>query len=393
MKQRLWDPRLLDAAAVLGCLFLTVLAVKASWSDLPRPVIGVAGTLGSLAQWRRRQWPLVAAIAGSAAYALSGNPGPWAVGVYSGGSYARRRWLWLVALIGWAGSARLAWSQAGRLTANDVAATAVATTLAVGLGLFTATRRELAESWRDQAVRAAAERTLRDEQARAAERTRIAREMHDVLAHKVSLIAVHAGALELTATDESARVRDSAALIRVTARGALQELRYVLGILRESTQDGPLGDVGELVRSATEAGQHVDLRDPVGPLPPATARVVHRIVQEGLTNARKHAPGATVSVTLERTEGGPVTVTVTNGPAAHEPMDLPSSGAGLIGLAERVRLVGGTLESGTVECGTVENGTGSSGPVYGGWRLRATVPWLDHAVVESTVERAVEEVR
>src|SRR5262245_51711868 len=115
------DPRMVDAAAVLGCLFLTVLAVKASWSGLPRPVIAVTGVAGSLAQWRRRQWPGVAVVAGAASYLLSGNPGPWLVGVYSGALYGRRRRVWLVGLAGWAGFAGAAWVSARALSVSDTA--------------------------------------------------------------------------------------------------------------------------------------------------------------------------------------------------------------------------------------------------------------------------------
>ena len=370
MRMKWWqDRRVVDTAAVLGCLFLTVLAVKASWSGLPRPVIAVTGTVGSLVQWRRLRWPGVAAAAGAAAFVLSGNPGPWLVGVYSGASYSPRRRVWLVGVAGWAGFAGMSWVSAGRLSVSDIAWSAVATGLVVAVGLYTAAHRALLASWRDQADQAVAERRLRDEQARTAERTRIAREMHDVLAHKVSLIAVHAGALELTADGAA---RDSAGLIRVTAREALQELRYVLGILRESTEDGPPPDLGELVRVATGAGQRVELRDDVGPLPAPTARVVHRVVQEGLTNARKHAPGATVTVTVTGQPDRTVGVTVDNGAPTGPALDLPGTGGGLVGLAERVRLVGGTLHS---------------GPHDAGWRLRAEVPWLERTAAE------LEEVR
>ena len=88
---------MIDAALVLGCLFLTVLAVKTPWSPCPRPVIAVVGGLGSLAQWYRRRLPLTAAGAGALACAVGGNPGPLLVGVYSGASYAARRYVGLVA--------------------------------------------------------------------------------------------------------------------------------------------------------------------------------------------------------------------------------------------------------------------------------------------------------
>jgi hypothetical protein len=101
-------------------------------------VIAVAGTLGSLVQWRRLRWPAIAAVVGSAAYLLSGNPGPWLVGVYSGASYSPRRRVWLVALAGWVGFEGLSWLVAGRLSATDIAWSAVATGLVVAVGLYTA---------------------------------------------------------------------------------------------------------------------------------------------------------------------------------------------------------------------------------------------------------------
>jgi len=178
--------------------------------------------------------------------------------------------------------------------------------------------------------------------------------MHDVLAHKVSLIALHAGALELQATG---RASEGAALIRVTAREALQELRDVLGLLQ--AEPAPwFPDLASLVEASTAAGQQVSLRDDAGPLPPHTARVVYRIVQEGLTNAHRYAPDAPTTVAVSRTDST-LTVTVANERGAGAPTDLPGSGTGLVGLAERVRLVGGSLHSGP-------DGNG-------GWQLRAEV--------------------
>jgi signal transduction histidine kinase len=228
------------------------------------------------------------------------------------------------------------------------------------------TRDLLMTSLRDRAERAEAERRLREEQARAAERTRIARELHDVVAHKVSLIALHAGAVELHAARDPGRAQEGAALIRVTAREALQELRTVLDLLQGPPAEA-LVDVTSLVEEATRAGQPVELEDTAGPLPPATARVVFRVVQEALTTARMHAPGAITTVSIGRDAGGLVTVLVTNPAGTGPPLDLPGSGAGLVGLAERMRLAGGTLHSGPV--------------ATGGWRLEATVP----CAVEETI--------
>jgi signal transduction histidine kinase len=366
---RLTGARGADAAVVLVCLFLTALAVKTPWSPLPRPVILLAGAVGSVAQWQRRRWPLVAAVLGAASYPLSGNPGPWLVGLFSGAAHARRGRVWFCAVLGWVAFGAFQWIDAGRPGAFDAFWAAVATALVVVAGVYVATRRTLLESVRDRAEQAEAGRLLREEQARTAERARIAHEMHDVLAHKVSLIALHAGALELGAGTEPGRVSQVAGLIRVTAREALQELRTVLGVLHGAEAPGPgapFADLAALVQESTRAGQRVELRDGTGPLPPATARVVYRVAQEGLTNAHRYAPQAPTTVTVDRADGGGVTVTVHNARSAGAATDLPGSGSGLVGLAERIRLVGGSLHSGPI---------GPAG--RDGWQLRAVVPWLD----------------
>jgi signal transduction histidine kinase len=367
MRTRPADPGLTDAALVLTCLALSLLAVKTPWSPLPWPIVAAAGALGSAAMWFRRRWPVAAAVAGAGAFALSGNPGPLLIGLYSGARYASRRGGWLCGLAAWAGFVGWSWFDSGQLTMDNVVFPPLGIGLVVLAGINLATRDALLVSLQEQARRAEAERLLRDEQARAAERTRIAREMHDVLAHKVSLIALYAGALELRATDDP-KLRDGTVLIRTTAREALVDLREVLGVLRTDVAPaseaaaGQFPDLGALVGASSRAGHPVELHDDAGDLPAATARVVYRIVQEGLTNARKHAPEALTTVSVGRTEDGNVTVSVHNATGA-TPMDLPGSGAGLVGLAERIRLVGGSLRSGPV-----------AGP---GWRLSAVVPWLD----------------
>jgi len=371
-RRRLGDPRVTDLTLVVCCLFLTALAVKTPWSVLPAPVIAVGGVAASTAQWWRRRSPVVAVVAGAVGYALSGNPGPLLVGLYAGGAYASRRAAgWLVP-VGWAGTAGWSWIDAGRLSWSDALYAAVGTAATLGVGVHVATRRTLQDAWRERAERADVERVLRDDRARAAERARIAREMHDVLAHKVSLIALHAGALELTADAGAARVREGAGLIRVTAREALHELRIVLGDLRGDEES--FVDLRSLVADAVSAGQRVTLDDTAGELPAASERVVHRVVQEGLTNARKHAPGAAVAVRVTR-DGPLVAVSVRNA-SAGSPLDLPGSGSGLVGLGERLRLVGGTLEAGPVGEDPPGEGWAGEGPAGEGWELRATVPWL-----------------
>ncbi|MQA12413.1 MAG: two-component sensor histidine kinase [Pseudonocardiaceae bacterium] len=364
----LTDRRVVDMLVVVGCLVLTALAVKTPWSTLPRPAIAVIGLLGSTAQWPRRRWPHLAVAVGAATYALSGNPGPLLVGSYAVAAYGPRRLVWLAVVVGAAGFAGRSWLDAGAVTVNDIAYGALAAGLTVAVGSYAATRTALLASLHERARQAEEQRRLREERARAAERGRIAREMHDVLAHKVSLIALYAGALELHAGSND-RLREGTALIHTTAREALQELRSVLGMLHRGSDAEPEStpDIAALVAASTRAGHTVELHDRSGTMPPPTARVVHRIVQEGLTNVHKHAPGAATTVSLEQ-NGEPdsprgLTVTVRNTAGTHEPMDAPGSGAGLVGLADRVRLVGGSLRSGPTD--------------LGGWEMHAVVPWLD----------------
>ncbi|WP_102157884.1 sensor histidine kinase [Zhihengliuella halotolerans] len=232
-------------------------------------------------------------------------------------------------------------------------------------------RRSLIRSLRQEAVSARREREAHAEQARAAERTRIAREMHDGLAHQLSLISLHAGALEYRRDLDAETIRRTSDVIQQTARSASQELRSVLTVLREqdagTTPQPTLAAIGELVSAARSAGTPVELTDDDG-LAGASAhqpsdvtiRALYRIVQECLTNARKHAPGQPVRLTLA---GGPahgIRVLAGNGVAA-APAGGADPGFGLIGLRERVELLGGRLR---VDC---------SGDRF---TVDAELPWL-----------------
>ncbi|WP_273653523.1 sensor histidine kinase [Cellulomonas fimi] len=361
---------LVDTVLVVVSLALTVMAVRGGWSAVPAGVVAVAGTLGSAAVPLRRTHPTTAVSVAAAAYALSGNPLPLAVGLWAAAASTSARRLVASVAVAWAGLVGWWWIDEGRLDVDDALTALLVTAAVAGVGAAVATRRDLraardAESAREARQRAV-EQELRTEQARADERARIAREMHDVLAHKVSLIALHAGALEVGPGAEADQVRDGAVLIRVTAREALDDLRAVLGVLR-GADDEPPGDLAAVVAEAVRAGQLVTLHDDAGTLPAPTARVVHRVAREALTNARKHAPGGRATVSVRR-DDGQVTVTVDDSGPQRPALDLPGSGSGLAGLAERVRLVGGTLDAGP--------------DPGGGWRVRAVVPWLDERTGE-----------
>jgi signal transduction histidine kinase len=241
-------------------------------------------------------------------------------------------------------------------------------------GMFVRARRQLAQSLREQARRADSDRIA---QARLHERHRIAREMHDVLAHRISLLSLHAGALELRPDRPADEIGRAAGVIRDNAHRALEDLREVIGVLRADpagddwADDAPerpqptLADLPELADESRRAGMRVRLEcrvaDPAA-VPVAAGRSAYRIVQEGLTNARKHADGAEVSVTVRGGQGDGLTIEIRNpGPLDASITAIPGAGSGIIGLAERASLAGGRLEHGRTPTGD--------------FRLWAWLPW------------------
>ncbi|MFJ2029770.1 sensor histidine kinase [Streptosporangium sp. NPDC087985] len=236
---------------------------------------------------------------------------------------------------------------------------------AVGWGLFIHHRRRLALSLRDRAARAETEALLRAEQAQHQAREAIAREIHDVLGHRLSLLSVHAGALEYHPDASAEEVARAAKVIRESAHQALQDLREVVGVLRAPVGELPqptLADVRQLAEESGGAGMRVDLGEEItGNVPDRVGRTAYRIVQEALTNARKHAPGAEVRIRLTGAPGRGLTVEVDNAASDLTPMPGERPGQGLVGLAERVALADGRLEHGPT--------------AGGGWRLAAWLPW------------------
>lgn len=231
------------------------------------------------------------------------------------------------------------------------------------LGVWQRTRAELLTALRERAEKAEAERELLARDAVLTERTRIAREMHDAVGHRVSLMVLQAGAIEMAAQDPG-RVEQLAGQVQTAGRRALDELRQMVGVLRagEVDEEAPLGpqpgleDLPRLVAQAREAGITVELDLPEAAVSPPVGRAAYRIAQEALTNAGRHAPGAAVTVTVTRT-AGELAVRVVNGPphvpagtygspdvsAETSPAGASAGGFGLVGLAERVRTLGGRL--------------------------------------------------
>ncbi|WP_327032143.1 sensor histidine kinase [Micromonospora ureilytica] len=230
---------------------------------------------------------------------------------------------------------------------------AIAYAALLGWGTWAQARNALLAALRDRARRAEQEQERRVGEARAAERNRIAREMHDVLAHRLSLLAAAAGAMEYRPDAPPERLSAAAGVIRASAHHALDELREVITLLRsddaESPTDAPpgqtLADLPRLVDEARAAGQQIEVDDPFGPpveIPPTVGRTAYRIAQEALTNARKHAAGQPVRLVLDGAPGSGLSITVSN-PTTPDSGATGSAGTGLIGLAERAALSGGRV--------------------------------------------------
>lgn len=252
-----------------------------------------------------------------------------------------------------------------------IASTVIAVVVPVAIGYAVGARREVITSLLARAETAEREQEARAAAARAEERTRIAREMHDVLAHRISLIAMHAGALNFRTDLSEQDRRTAAATIEDNARVALNELREVLGLLRstelapdaaEAPQPG-MKDLPALIAEARTLGAAVTMAEEVhGDPPEILGRTAYRIVQEALTNARKHAAGAAIRVEIAGKEGADLVVRVGNPrPVRREQPGLPGARVGLVGVRERVEMLGGTLTTGE--------------DANGGWLVEARLPW------------------
>lgn len=243
----------------------------------------------------------------------------------------------------------------------------------LGWGALGRSHVRVVAALRERAERAEAEQDARERVARAQERAAIAREMHDVLAHRLSLLATYSGALEVGRdAPEEARAR-AVGIVREHTHRAPDELREIMGVLRQEMpgseplrpQPG-LSELPALIEDSRDVGVDVALDMRVAQpdsVPEAIARTTYRVVQESLTNARRHAPGASVqvSVTWAPAAGMEVAVTSTDpDPAQRNRPGTVGAGTGLVGLGERVALVGGQLEH---------------GPCSDGFRVRARLPW------------------
>ncbi|MFD7401931.1 sensor histidine kinase [Streptomyces sp. NPDC059866] len=331
------------------------------------------GALACAAVWLRRRWPLGLALAMLPVGFVSNTAG--GAGLVAFFTLAVHR---PFRYVGWVGGISTAlvplffWLRP-EPTLPYVAAVAFTVLLSasvIGWGMLVRSKRQLMLSLRDRAQRAETEARLRAEQAQQLAREAIAREMHDVLAHRLTLLSVHAGALEFRPDAPRDEVARAAGVIRESAHEALQDLREIIGVLRASEPDEAgrpqptLAALDALVAESREAGTKVTLlmrvTEPAA-VPASVGRTAYRIAQEGLTNARKHAPGTEVTVSVTGAPGEGLTVCVRNPAPEGEVPPVPGSGQGLIGLTERATLAGGRLEHGPRE--------------DGGFEVRAWLPW------------------
>lgn len=255
---------------------------------------------------------------------------------------------------------------------------------AIAFGLVARARRQVIDGLINSAERDRWDYERQLQSVRQAERQQIAREMHDVLAHRISLLSVHAGALEFRTSAGTVgqqlseeELRSAARVIRESAHRALEELRQVLTVLN-SDADDQLGELGTerppvtlaelpaLIAEARTAGQVITLHqqvdhDQLATLDGQLQRTIFRTIQEGLTNARKHTPGALVQLELAGVPKSEVRVVISNPlPIGTTEAEIPGAGVGLTGLAERVRLDGGQLSHSVID---------------GRFVLTAQVPW------------------
>ncbi|GIH96468.1 sensor histidine kinase [Planobispora siamensis] len=359
-------------AAGLGLLSVEAVQAEAGLSEPMRIVDQLVGFAACVAVWLRRRWPVGLALVLAPVSVLSSVSGGAAVAAMF--TVVVHRPFKIAAPV--VAVHLLTIPVYVKLRPDPTLAAGWAMTLwtlvtlvVVMWGMFVRARRQLVVSLRERAERSEAEAELRVERARHLERERIAREMHDVLAHRLSLLSVHAGALEYHRGMPAEDVAKAAGVIRSGAHQALQDLREVIGVLRhgaeDTTPDRPqptLADLAGLAEESRAAGMDVTLELRVGDhgeVPAGLGRNVYRIAQEGLTNARKHAADAPVSVVVTGGPGDGLTLEVRNPVTGGQ--SIPGSGTGLIGLTERAQLMGGRLEYGRAPDGR--------------FRLSAWLPW------------------
>jgi signal transduction histidine kinase len=340
------DVAIAVAFAAVGAVLTLVFPVQPTLLvPLPAPVRAGAALLGGLALLYRRSAPPASAGAVAASTFLSPAYAAMA-SAYAVGAHGRDRLRVVLALA----ALTAAWAVGGGVWRmpglSDQLAGPVAVLGAGLLGLYVGARRRLVAALVDHA--------------RGDERVRLAAEMHDVVTHRVTLMVLQAGALRSTTRDDDAR--RAAEDIRRTGDTALAELRDLVGVLRDGRPPWEpreeLADTelpASLVADARAAGMSVRLTEAGDPAPlaPTVRRTLHRVVQEGLSNAARHAAGSPVEVEIRYDTSGARTRVRSGPPAAPAPAAATGDGTGLVGLRHRVEVVGGTLRAGPESGGFV----------------------------------------
>ncbi|WP_237109298.1 sensor histidine kinase [Nonomuraea sp. MG754425] len=370
-----WIVDLLLFLFACGLTFLSLIELHEQNQTGPLMLVEqVSGALSCAAVWLRRRWPVaLAVVLGLLSSYLEMVGGAAVVALFTVAVHRPFRVsgpITLFNLLTLAPYVALRpQSDLDRAWAAALGAAFVLTVFA--WGIVVRARRQLVWTLRQRADSAA-------EQAKRLERERIAREMHDVLAHRISMLSLHAGALEFRPDAPPGEIAKAAEAIRTNAHLALQDLREVIGVLRHSSSVGDgegsegegmvpdrpqptLADLPALVEECRHAGMDVRLDLRAEDAPEGLGRNLYRIVQEALTNARKHGGGAPVTVTVEGVRGKGLSAEVRNPLWTRHGARIPGAGAGLIGLTERAELAGGTLEHGATP--------------EGQFTVRAWLPW------------------
>ncbi|ADD42348.1 sensor histidine kinase [Stackebrandtia nassauensis] len=345
-----WPAVLLDAALIaVAAADLWFNHMPGNWWDDILLVTGV------LALALRRRFPLAVFIATLPMPLLTGQSAASLIALFTVACQTRSRWLLSGCALVYAGLTIAPWWGGDDILAESswpvwgVYSLAPAGA-AVFLGQLVQTKQELSKRLDEINEVREHEQALTTQKVLAQERAHLAREMHDVVSHQVSLIAVRAGALQVSAQEPVAREADT---IRTLATRTLDELRYMVSVLRAGgggdTSLAPQPTLDQLGKLVHNAGMETQLQ--TGPLPelnPPMQRAIYRTVQEALTNARKHAPGAAVRIHVTQDDG--VVLTEVINAAPNRPVvPLPSAKHGLIGLKQRAELLGGTLEAGPTD--------------------------------------------
>lgn len=320
------------------------------WADLALGIL----CLGLL-PWRRK-YPLTIAVVTSALTAVSASAGgPATLALVSLATH--RRWRQIIPVGILTLVCGLIIASLSPVDTDPMSLTIpflmLFVAVTVGWGMYIGSRRELLATLRERAETAESEQAARVAQAQTAERSRIAREMHDVLAHRISLVTMHAGALTYRQDLSADEMRATAGIIQDNAHRAMVELREVLGILRDGPGDAApelpqpsAVDLPALLVEARSSGMRIDAdwTLDLAAIPETLSRTVYRIVQEALTNARKHAPDTRLTVRVSGDQANGIYVNVRNPiHIGSRTVDTPASGLGLVGLAERTALAGGRL--------------------------------------------------